>query len=95
MEAIGQSGDIPVTGDKSDVVIIRQYPLGQKVHHIDLTSIDALNSPYFYVQPNDQIIVNPLPQKSLGTGTTGLQSFVTILSVVTALTTTILLFIRL
>ena len=95
MEAIGQSGDIPVTGDKTDVVIIRQYPLGQKVHHIDLTSIDAMNSPYYFIQPNDQIIVNPLPQKTLGTGTTGLQSFTTILSVITALTTTILLFIRL
>ncbi|MDC8006273.1 polysaccharide biosynthesis/export family protein [Aureisphaera galaxeae] len=95
MEAIGNSGDIPIDGDKTDVIIIRQYPLGQKVHHIDLTSIDAMNSPYYYIQPNDQIIVNPLPQKTLGTGTTGLQSFTAILSVVTALTTTILLFIRL
>lgn len=95
MEAIANSGDIPVTGDKSDVLIIRQYPLGQKVHHIDLTSIDAMNSPYYYIQPNDLILVNPLPQKSLGTGTTGLQSFTTILTVITALTTTILLFIRL
>ncbi len=95
MEAIANSGDIPVTGDKSDVIIIRQYPLGQKVHHIDLTSIDAMNSPYYYIQPNDLILVNPLPQKSLGTGTTGIQSLTTILTVITALTTTILLFIRL
>lgn len=95
MEAIGNSGDIPVTGDKTDVVIIRQYPLGQKVHHIDLTEIEAMNSPYYYLKPNDLIIVNPLPQKSLGTGTTGLQSFTTIISILTALTTTILLFTRL
>ncbi|MAL58850.1 MAG: sugar transporter [Flavobacteriaceae bacterium] len=95
MEAIGNSGDIPVTGDKRNVVIIRQYPLGQKVHHIDLTSIDAMSSPYYYIQPNDLIIINPLPQKSLGTGTTGIQSFTTIFSVLSVLTTTILLFIRL
>ena len=95
MEAIGNSGDIPVTGDKRNVVIIRQYPLGQKVHHIDLTSIDAMSSPYYFIQPNDLIIINPLPQKSLGTGTTGLQSFTTIFSVLSVLTTTILLFIRL
>lgn len=95
MEAIGNSGDIPVTGDKSDVVVIRQYPLGQKVHHIDLTSLDAMNSPYFFIKPNDQILINPLPQKSLGTGTTGLQSFTTIFSIVTTLATTILLFTRL
>lgn len=95
MEAIANSGDINVEGDRENVIIIRQYPLGQKVHHIDLTSIDAMNSPYYYVQPNDLILINPLPQKSLGTGTTGLQSFTTILSVFTALTTTILLFTRL
>jgi polysaccharide export outer membrane protein len=75
-------------------VIIRQYPLGQKVHHIDLTTIEAMNSPYYYVQPNDLILINPLPQKSLGSGTTGLQSFTTIISVATALVTTILLLTR-
>ncbi len=95
MEAIANSGDITLTGNRRDVVIIRQYPLGQKVHHIDLTSINAMNSPYYYIKPNDLILINPLPQKTLGIGTSGLQSFTAILSVVTALATTILLFSRL
>jgi len=95
MEAIANSGDIAITGDRKDVIIIRQYPAGQKVHHIDLTKISAMNSPYYWVQPNDLILINPLPQKSLGTGTTGLQSFTTILTVFTALVTTVLLFTRL
>jgi polysaccharide export outer membrane protein len=95
MEAIANSGDIALTGDRTDVIIIRQYPAGQKVHHIDLTQISAMNSPYYWVQPNDLILINPLPQKSLGTGTTGLSSFTTILSVFTALVTTVLLFTRL
>lgn len=95
MEAIANSGDITLTGDRKNVVIVRQYPLGQKVHHIDLTTIDAMNSPYYNVKPNDLILINPLPQKSLGSGTTGLQSLTTILTIITALTTTILLFIRL
>ncbi len=95
MEAIANSGDIKVIGNRKDVIIIRQYPLGQKVHHIDLTSIDALNSPYYYIQPNDLILINPLPQKSSGFGVTGLSSFTTILALITATTTTILLFIKL
>lgn len=95
MEAIANSGDITITGDRTNVVIIRQYPLGQKVHHIDLTNIEAMNSPYYYIQPNDLILINPLPQKSLGTGTTGIQSLTTILTITTALTTAILLFTRL
>lgn len=95
MEAIANSGDIKITGDRKNVIIIRQYPLGQKIHHIDLTTIDAMNSPYYYLKPNDLILINPLPQKSSGIGNTGLQSFTTILSIVTALATTILLFTRL
>jgi len=91
LEAIANAGDIPLTGDRTDVLIIRQYPGGQRVHHIDLTKITAMQSPYYFVQPNDLIMVNPLPQKAIGIGTTGLQSFTTILSVITALTSIILL----
>jgi len=95
MEAIANSGDITLTGDRRDVVIIRQYPYGQRVHHIDLTTIDALNSPYYFLKPNDLILVNPLPQKSFGTGTTAIQSITTIASIISLLATTILLFNRL
>lgn len=95
MEAIANSGDITVTGDRTNVIIIRQYPLGQKVHHIDLTTIEAMNSPYYNLQPNDLILINPLPQKAIGIGTTGLSSLTTILTIVTTLMTTYLLFSRL
>ena len=95
MEAIANAGDINVTGDRTDVKIVRTYPDGVRVHHIDVTSIDAVNSPYYYIQPNDLIVVDPLPQKAIGTGTTGIQSFTTAISILTLLTSTILLFIRL
>ena len=91
MEAIANNGDITVVGDRTNVVVIRQYPLGQKVHHIDLTDINAMNSPYYYVRPNDLILINPLPQKSTGFGVTGLGSFTTILSLITVTITTVLL----
>lgn len=91
LEAIANAGGVPLTGDLTDVLIIRQYPGGQRVHHIDLTTIDVMQSPYYYIQPNDIITVNPLPQKALGIGTTGLQAFTTIVSIVTTLATVILL----
>ena len=94
MEAIANAGDITEFGDRTDVVILRQYPSGQQRHHIDLTSMDAVNSPYYYIQPNDLIIVNPLPQKALGLGTTGLEAFRTITTILAFLTTTILLITR-
>lgn len=95
MEAIANSGDIALTGDRQDVVIVRQYPHGQQVHRIDLTNLEAVNSPYYYIQPNDLILVNPLPQKSIGTGTTAWQSVTTIASIVSLLATTLLLINRL
>lgn len=95
VEAVANSGGVPITGDLSNVRIVRQYPDGVKVHHLDLTQLDVIYSPYYYIQPNDMIVVDPLPQKSLGTGTTGLASFTTIISVLTTLVTTVLLFTRL
>lgn len=95
MDAIANAGGVPITGDLQDIVLIRQYPGGQRVHHLDLTTIDVMQSPYYYVKPNDLILVNPLPQKTIGAGTTGLDTFRTTLTVITALTSVILLFIRL
>ena len=93
-EAIANSGDIPVTGNKKDVMIIRQYPQGQKIYHIDLTDINVMHSPYYYIQPNDMIYVKALKQKSWGGGTTVLQNIGAIATVLSLITTSILLFNR-
>lgn len=91
VEAIANGGGVPITGDLSNVRIVRQYPEGVKVHHLDLTQLDVIYSPYYYIQPNDMIVVDPLPQKALGTGTTGIASFGTIISVFTTLVGIVLL----
>jgi polysaccharide export outer membrane protein len=90
-EAIANVGEIPITGNKKDVLIIRQYPHGQQIHHLDLTDIAVMQSPYYYIQPNDMIYVKPLKQKSWGTGITGQQTLSTIITVLGLVTTTILL----
>jgi polysaccharide export outer membrane protein len=90
IEAMADGGGVPITGNLTKVKIVRQYPDGFRVHQLDLTTLDVVYSPYYMIQPNDMIVVDPLPQKALGTGTTGLASFTTILSVFTALVTTVL-----
>ena len=94
-EAIANSGEIPETGNKKDVLLIRQYPQGQKIHHLDLTDVKTMQSPYYYIQPNDIIYVKPIKQKSWGTGTSGRETLTTIVSVVSLVTTTLLLINRL
>ena len=91
MDAISNSGDITMTGDRKNVIVVRQYPHGVEMHKINLLDKKALESPYYYLQPNDFILVNPLKQKSWGTGTTGIQSLTTIISVLSLVTTIIVL----
>ncbi len=80
-EAIANAGDITMVGDRKQVQIIRQTPDGVKFYDIDLTDKNVISNPNFFVQPNDIINVKPLPQKSLGIGTTGFQTFASILGV--------------
>ena len=88
IEALANAGDITDTGDRKDVLVIRQYPNGQKIHHIDLTDVAALKSPYYYIQPNDMILVKPLKRKALGAGQTATQTFTTIASIFSVLVST-------
>lgn len=88
IEALANAGDIKNTGDRTDVKIIRQYPGGQKIHSIDLTDIVAMQSPYYYIQSNDIILVKPLKRKALGGGETATQTLTTIASIFSVLVST-------
>ena len=72
-------------------MIIRQFPQGVQTFSIDLTNYNALQSPYFHLQPNDYVYVKPLKQKTWGTGTTGIQSLGSIITILSLVTTTFLL----
>lgn len=91
MEAIANAGDIALTGDRKDVKVIRRFPQGSETFSIDLTDSNAVNSPCFYLQPNDYIYVKPLKQKTWGTGKTGLESLSSIITLLSLATTTYLL----
>lgn len=91
MEAIANSGDITITGDRKNVKVIRRFPHGNETFSIDLTDANAVNSPCYYLQPNDYILVNPLKQKTWGTGKTGIESLTTIVTLLSLATTTFLL----
>ncbi len=91
LEAIANAGDITVVGDRKNVSIIRQFPHGTEIHDIDLTDLKVIESPYYYVQPNDYIYIKPLKQKTWGTGKTGIESLGTIVALLSLATTTYLL----
>ena len=78
-EAIASSGDLNMVANREEVRLIRQYPEGTKVHTVNLLEDDIISSPYYFIQPNDIIYAEPLPQKSAGIGITGAQTLSTII----------------
>ncbi|HAD96472.1 MAG TPA: sugar transporter [Cryomorphaceae bacterium] len=87
-EALAVGGDISLVGDRTSVQIMRQVEGSVKFYEVDLTDRGVVESPYFYILPNDVINVKPLPAKSWGIGTTG---FATIASVLTIVSSTLLI----
>lgn len=69
-EAISLAGDMTEFANRNRVALIRQVPGGSKVHYLDLTSDQILNSPFYYLQPNDIIYISPLGYKRWGLGST-------------------------
>lgn len=75
IEALAQSGDLGLQGKRKNVLLIREDATGRKeAHRLDLTDAKVLNSPYFYLQQNDILYVEPNGAKK---GTAGLSNSVT------------------
>ncbi len=63
LEAIGLAGDIPITGKKTNVKIVREVNGSREYGTIDLTSKNLFESPYYYLMQNDVVIVEPRKSK--------------------------------
>ena len=65
LEAIASAGDLTLYGKRQNVLLIREDAVGKKsIHRIDLTDANFINSPYYYVQQNDIIYVEPNATKA-------------------------------
>jgi polysaccharide export outer membrane protein len=56
-EALGLAGDIPVTGKKDNVRILREVNGDRQIGTVDLTSNKIFESPYYNLQQNDVVLV--------------------------------------
>ena len=74
-EALAQAGDLTIYGVRDRVKLIRENSKGRKeIHTINLNDAEIVNSPYYYLQQNDVVYVEPNQVKArnsaIGTSTT-------------------------
>jgi polysaccharide export outer membrane protein len=59
IEALGLANDLTIYGKRHNVRLIREIDGKKKFTEIDLTSINSVNSPVYYLQQNDVVYVEP------------------------------------
>ncbi len=82
-EAIAINGGLNRTVDRKNIVIHRKYPEGIKIAKIDLTREDVMNSPYYYVQNGDEILLSTQRRSLNGFGKDPVQTIISGVSVIT------------
>ncbi len=63
MEALGMAGDITIYGKRENVMLIRDKDGARTVTRLNLNNANILSSPYYYLQPNDIVYVEPTKAK--------------------------------
>ena len=70
LKALGLAGDLTIYGKRDNVLLIREENGQKRTRHINLNSSDFFNSPYYYLQPNDVVYVQPNKAKVASAGKT-------------------------
>lgn len=95
VEALAQAGDLTVYGKRDNIMLIREDETGQKkMVRLNMNDANLINSPYYYLQQNDIIYVQPNSVKSknagIGPSTTLWFSFIGIVTSISSLLVNIL-----
>lgn len=92
MQALGYAGDLTINGKRDDIIMTRDVEGVRKITHIDLTTTEFMNSEYYYIKPNDVIIVNPNNPRVKNAGFVG--NIGTVLTIASLLLSSIILLTR-
>ncbi len=86
-QAVGFAGGINTFGDKTKVTLIREKDNNIKYYYLDLTNKDIVATDFYYLLPNDILIINPINAKYRELRTYSLSLTSAILSTLSTLAT--------
>lgn len=59
LEALSLAGDLTIYGKRENILLIREVDGKKSFNRLDITAADFINSEFYYLTQNDQIVVEP------------------------------------
>jgi len=87
LDALGMAGDLTIYGIRKNVLITRENNGKLEFERLNLNSTEIFKSPYYYLQQNDIIYVEPSKVKT--TASQNIPLYLSTLSTISAITTTV------
>lgn len=84
-EALTYAGDLSIYGKRENILIIRENNGKREFGRINITKPDVFNSPYYYLQQNDMVLVDMNKQKALNGDQAVLRNLSLVLTLITTL----------
>lgn len=97
LEALAEAGDLNIQAKRDRVAVIREAEGKRTVHYLDLRSSNLLQSPYYYLQQNDVVYVEPNNAKTIqsrSTQVTSVGTWVSVFSSIMSVATLIVTLLR-
>lgn len=97
LEALAEAGDLGIQAKRDRVAVIREVNGQRTVHYLDLRSSEIFKSPYYYLQQNDVVYVEPNNAKTIqnrSTQVTSVGTWVSVFSSIMSVTTLIVTLLR-
>ena len=64
LDALGMAGDLNISGQRNNVLVVREEKGKKITYRVDLRSMKTFTSPVYYLQQNDLVYVEPNNAKS-------------------------------
>jgi polysaccharide export outer membrane protein len=66
IEALSKAKDLTIYGKRNNILIIREIDGVKSYHRVDITKVDFIDSPFYYLDQNDVVYVEPNKNKING-----------------------------